>query len=108
MVHRSEINGQNKLGHGIHDFDPTMWRWSSVEVKSHLDESNPSLLKHGLKERIKKGVLESEDVLFYWSIVSANWTEKHSAEILIVPNCRESEVYPSKGALICFFVHRSV
>ncbi len=47
-----------------------------VEVRSHFNVTNPTLLKSGLKERIATSVLQNEDVQCYWSMVTANWEEK--------------------------------
>ena len=36
----------------------------------------------GVKEKVMKNLLESDDVLFFWDIVSASWAEEESAEVL--------------------------
>ena len=64
----------------IHISDNLFFLFAAMEaeVKSHFSIKNPSLLKDGLKENILSGVLENEGVLFYWSMLAANWEKKEA------------------------------
>lgn len=52
-----------------------------MELRSHLHTGNPGLVR-GMKEQMCTSVAENEDVLFYWSTISANWLEEEAQELL--------------------------
>lgn len=63
----------------ISDTTFSLFAAMEVELRSHLRADNPSLLK-GVKDKIVDSIIQNEDVLFYWSVLSANWVEEEAAE----------------------------
>ena len=67
----------------VHLSDDIFLIFAAMEavVKTHFKIDNPSLLKE-LKEKMKSDVLQNENVLFYWSMIAANWVENEAEELL--------------------------
>jgi len=64
----------------IHVSENMYWFTASMEleVKKHLSTSPSGNTSSNLKSTLQDAVGISDDVLFYWSMVSANWGEEES------------------------------
>ena len=65
-----------------HVNDPTYMFFHSVEMMVQRCFQVP--LPENFKEEIKSRILKDEDVLFYWSLVSADWEDGESEALLMM------------------------
>ena len=53
-----------------------------MEVRSHIRDNCASEVKT-VKNEVTQAMKQNEDVLFYWSIVSANWKSEEASAVLL-------------------------
>ena len=51
-----------------------------LELRRHFTATNAST-NESLKDVAYKEILENEDVLFYWTVISVNWDSTESTEL---------------------------
>ncbi len=75
-----------------------------IEVRNHFNTHNASF-NESLKDHAKQGIIQNEDVMFYWAIISVNWDDIESQELL---KTIIEHYITVRGVLVCKRFHGEI
>ncbi len=70
---------------GLVTIDDIMYQFlvsMEMEFRSHFTVTNATTIDESMKDLAFQGIMQSEDVLFYWAIISVNWDLTEANELL--------------------------
>ena len=74
LVELCEDDGTDHTYHFFHAVE--------MNVRRHFSKTSAPTLSAGSKAALVESIVSEEDVLFYWSIISAKWEEKEEQILL--------------------------
>ena len=83
-THESEMWTQESNCGGLVQIDDSLYQLLvaiEIEFRKHFTVANGTA-NESLKHLAFHGIIENEDVLFYWSMISINWASKEADDLL--------------------------